>query len=80
MSPEFYKPKAHQNKGKRALVLIQGTGAVRAGIWARSVCINDDFETGSMLPFLNIAKKLNIPVLVMNPNFNYDPVSRKNIP
>ena len=55
MSEEFYTPDVEKNKDKRALVLIQGTGAVRAGIWARSVCINESLETGSMLPFLKIA-------------------------
>ena len=52
------------------MVLIQGTGEVRAGIWARSVTINDTLETGSMLPFLDLAKKLDIAVVVMNPNYN----------
>ena len=33
-----------------------------------------------MLPFLDIAKKLSIPVLVMNPNYNYDPETGKSIP
>ena len=32
------------------MVLIQGTGSVRAGIWARSASINDNFEIGSMIP------------------------------
>ena len=68
MSNEFYEPDSWE--GTRALVLIQGTGAVRAGIWARSACINESLETGSMLPFLEAAAKNKIPVLVMNPNQN----------
>ena len=60
-------------KIKKALVLIQGTGAVRAGIWARSVCINENLEKGSMLPFIDLCRKIDIPVLVMNPNYNRDP-------
>ena len=47
VSPEFINGKGDK---KTAMVLIQGTGAVRAGIWARSVAINDCFENGSMLP------------------------------
>jgi hypothetical protein len=31
MSPEFYEPSENQNADKKAFVLIQGTGAVRAG-------------------------------------------------
>ena len=68
MSTEFYTPDLAKNKGRRALVLIQGTGQVRAGVWTRSVCVNDSLEKGSMLPFLQIAQQLDIPVLVMNPN------------
>lgn len=49
MSQEFKKP-TKQNKDLIGLVLIQGTGAVKAGIWARSVCVNNDFEIGTMLP------------------------------
>ena len=44
MSREFYEPNPEQNRGRCALVLIQGAGAVRAGIWARSVCINENLE------------------------------------
>ena len=36
----------------RCLILIQGTGAVRAGVWARSVCVNDNLSLGSMFPML----------------------------
>ena len=71
MSKEFYEPKESNNE-KTALVLIQGTGNVRAGIWARSVCINDDFENGTMLPQIKWAFQKNFPVIVMNPNFNRD--------
>ena len=81
MSREFKQPNVEENKARRkALVLIQGTGAVRAGIWARSVCINDNLELGSMLPFIDICRENNIPVLVMNPNLSSDPESGVTIP
>ena len=80
MSREFKQPKPAENKGRRALVLIQGTGAVRAGIWARSVCINENLELGSMLPFVDVCRDLNIPVLVMNPNLNSDPETGVSVP
>ena len=51
ISDDFYT-----NTG-RCLVLIQGTGAVRAGFWARSVCINNGLTLGSILPMLEFAKK-----------------------
>jgi len=81
MSPEFRRPNVEENKQrKRACVLIQGTGAVRAGIWARSVCINENLELGSMLPFVDRCYELGIPVLVMNPNFGSDPETGVGIP
>lgn len=75
MSQEFLKPTT-QNSGRHALVLIQGTGQVRAGMWTRSVCINDCLEIGSMLPQIEWAVSNKIPVLVMNPNYNRDPDSK----
>ncbi len=63
-----------------ALILIQGTGSVRAGVWARSVCLNENLELGSMLPLIDAAKKQNMPVLVMNPNLSRDPLTKKSIP
>jgi hypothetical protein len=53
--------------------LIQGTGEVRAGVWARSVCINDSLETGSMLWMIHFCENNGIAVLIMNPNYNRDP-------
>lgn len=51
MSPDFNEPAEEADPSSdSAMVLIQGTGQVRAGVWARSVCINESFEKGSMLP------------------------------
>jgi hypothetical protein len=52
------------------LLLIQGSGAVRAGQWARAVCLNDCLEQGSILPYLARAKKNGMGVIVFNPNLN----------
>lgn len=46
---------------------------MRAGVWARSVCINENLQKGSVLPFLERCRINNIAVLVMNPNYNSDP-------
>lgn len=78
MSKEFRN--ITNNKDKTALVLIQGTGAVRAGIWARSVAINDNLEIGSMLPQVEWALSKAMPVIVMNPNYNVDPETGVKIP
>lgn len=42
-------------------------------VWARSVCVNESLEKGSMLPFLKVAEKNNIDIIIMNPNYNRDP-------
>jgi len=70
LSQDFYT-----NKNK-CLVLIQGTGAVRAGIWARSVCINNSLQLGSVFPMLEFAKSNGFSVIVLNPNMSYDPISK----
>lgn len=56
----------------KCLMLIQGTGAVRLGQWARSVCINDNLRLGTMLPYLEKAIKNNFSVIIFNPNEKYD--------
>jgi len=62
MSPEFDQSIGHDWKShlkaaekKGALILIQGSGAVRPGYWARSVCINENLDKGSMLPLIQAA-------------------------
>jgi len=65
---------------KGLLILIQGAGAVRAGQWARSVCINDSLQTGTIFPCLDFAKENDWAVVVMNPNYMSDPETRQRIP
>lgn len=45
-------------------------------VWARSVCINESIEKGSVLPFLEVARKNNMSVVVMNPNLSRDPKTK----
>ena len=68
MTKHFSEPSPERNKNKKALVLIQGTGAVRAGLWARSASINDSFGIGTMLPQIKWAIHHKYAILVMNPN------------
>lgn len=56
----------------KIMVLIQGTGDVRAGIWARSVCMNQTLTLGSVLPQLEFAREHDMGVIVMNPNYRCD--------
>lgn len=62
------------------LVLIQGSGAVRAGIWSRYCCVNENLDIGSVFPFLEWSKSHNFASIVLNPNFNRDPKTNLMIP
>ena len=53
---------------RRKLVLINGSGAVKAGQWARSIIINDNLMSGSMLPYIEWANKNEYDILVLNTN------------
>lgn len=52
------------------LILIHGSGAVRAGQWARSLIINDNLDMGTQIPYIKSALSKNYGVLVLNPNDN----------
>ena len=56
----------------KCLILIQGTGVVRLGQWARSVCINENLDLGTMIPYVDKAIKNNYSVIIMNPNERKD--------
>ncbi|CAH2087242.1 unnamed protein product [Euphydryas editha] len=53
------------------LVLIHGSGAVRAGQWARSLIINDCLETGTQIPYIRQAHARGYGIMILNPNDNY---------
>ncbi len=61
----------------KCLMLIQGTGAVRLGQWARSVCINDNLNIGTMIPYVEKAIKKNYSVIIYNPNERKDFINEK---
>merc|ERR1712087_112443 len=50
------------------LLLIPGSGAVRAGQWARSICINDNLAAGCMYPYIADAYSKNWGVVLFDPN------------
>ena len=56
----------------KCLIIIQGGGPVKLGQWARSVCINDNLNLGSMIPYVNKAIKNNFSVIIFNPNERTD--------
>jgi len=58
--------------GEKLLVLIHGSGVVRAGQWARRLIINDGLEEGTQLPYIKRATESGYKVLVTNTNLNKD--------
>ena len=57
-----------QSSANKKLVLINGSGAVKAGQWARSIIMNDNLYPGSMLPYIQWAADNDFDVLVLNTN------------
>jgi len=57
-------------KDKKCLVLINGSGVVRAGQWARSVIMNHDLYSGSMIPYSRQGLAEGDSILIMNTNEN----------
>ena len=63
------------------ICIIQGTGAVRVGLWARSVCINDNLYLGSIIPYIKKAFENHFSLIVLNPNETCDiDDNKKKIP
>jgi hypothetical protein len=52
------------------VILIHGSGAVRAGMWARALCINDNLNVGSMLPYIRQCQARGWATMVLNANEN----------
>ena len=70
MSDEFLETDVEKNRGKTAIVLISGYGVERVGLWSLSVCVNEDLELGSMLPYVDICRSRpqgeQIPIIIIN--------------
>lgn len=58
------------HNARKLLVLINGSGVVRAGQWARSLIINKSLDQGTQLPYIRRARALGYDVLIMNTNDN----------
>ncbi|ETN58740.1 hypothetical protein AND_009722 [Anopheles darlingi] len=67
-------------KPKKLLVLIHGSGVVRAGQWARSLIINDCLDSGTQIPYINRGRELGYEVVLLNTNDNYRTVGGKRKP
>ncbi|KAH9373667.1 hypothetical protein HPB48_008099 [Haemaphysalis longicornis] len=63
----FASENAFTNKD-RLLILIHGSGVVRAGQWSRRLIINDSLKKGTQLPYIRRAQGLGYAVIVLNTN------------
>jgi len=63
----------------KLLLLNQGSGAVRAGMWARALCINNDLSLGSVIPYIKKGYENGFGVIVLNPNLNSNYVPPKEV-
>ncbi|KAH8268435.1 hypothetical protein KR026_007103 [Drosophila bipectinata] len=63
-----YSLPAKLSQSKKLLVLIHGSGQVKAGQWARSLIINNSIDHGTQLPYVRQARKLGYDVLITNAN------------
>ncbi|XP_043665184.1 FAM172 family protein homolog CG10038 isoform X1 [Vespula pensylvanica] len=58
-------------ENEKILILIHGSGVVRAGQWARRLIINDSLFTGTQIPYIRKAKDLGYGLFVLNTNDNF---------
>ena len=60
------------NTNPKCIILIQGSGNVKVGLWSRSVCINDNLYNGSNIPYIERANIINYSIIILNPNERFD--------
>ncbi len=68
----FLSQDALSNPNK-LMIIIQGSGGVRAGQWSRSLCMNRNLQEGSQLEYIERAQQQGYGVIVLNPNLNSIP-------
>lgn len=52
------------------LIIIPGT-RTQAGIWSRSLCIDEGLNIGSMIPYVEKALQYGYGIIISNPNSNF---------
>ena len=65
-APVFVSPGFE--KAETLVILCQGSGAVRPGMWARALCINNSLKEGTIFTYLEEIQKRGWAVIVCNPN------------
>lgn len=75
----FASEDAFTNKD-RLLILIHGSGVVRAGQWSRRLIINDSLKKGTQLPYIRRAQGLGYAVIVLNTNDTHRSINGVRVP
>lgn len=75
----FASEDAFTNKD-RLLILIHGSGVVRAGQWSRRLIINDSLKKGTQLPYIRRAQGLGYAVIVLNTNDTHRVINGVRVP
>lgn len=73
----IFSTKEKLENPEKLLILIHGSGVVRAGQWARSLIINDCLEVGTQISYIKKAKQLGYEVLITNTNDNHRIINGK---
>ena len=60
-------------------MIIHGAGAVRAGMWARKLLLNDSMETGTCIPWIEDLLTAKYGVLLLSPNDNVYHIPSKSL-
>ncbi|XP_065835126.1 cotranscriptional regulator ARB2A-like [Oscarella lobularis] len=74
----FFASEDCRTNGKKLLVIIHGSGVVRAGQWSRRLIINNSLDEGSQIPYIKKALDLGYAVLVTNGNHNAVEIDRRS--
>lgn len=73
----FFTSAGIEDSRGKLLILIHGSGDVRAGQWSRRLIINHSLNAGSQLPYIQRANGLGWAVVVMNTNQQRDDHGRE---
>ena len=55
----------------KLMIIIHGSGVVRAGQFSRSLIINDSLDSGTVLPYIKKAQQEGYEVIITNTNDNF---------
>lgn len=70
ISSFVFSTKSSLQHTKKLLFLVNGSGHVRAGQWARSLTIFESLDHGTQMPYITRAMELGYDVVVANTNCN----------